>query len=673
MKSSRFLSLHALALTLLLSGAIACSSSSKSTKDEETAEGAVAEQADQVAEKAAPTHNDSQKVPIGDSPVLGRADAPVTIVEFADYQCPFCAKSHKTMEAVRDKYGDEVRVVFKHYPLPFHKQAEAASRAAIAAGKQGKFWEMHDLLFRYQKVMRGKSDQQMKEWSAGFAEEMGLDVQQFEDDFDADSTGQQIEDDLALVEKLGIKGTPQFLVNGVRIKGAQPMQKFETVIDAELEAADEAGDVDNFYAKRVEENYDKPAPPRPRPSARKKTEFAYVPVDADDPMTGETGEPLVTVVAFSDFQCPFCAKAVPTVEQIEKEYGDKVRIVFKQLPLPFHKQAGMAAEIALAAQEQGKFWEMHDLIFERQNEMRNKSDAEMVQWGRELAGELGIDADKLAEQVDERAHRDEIEEEAKLAGRVGARGTPNFFINGQKLTGAQPYPSFKKVIDEQLEIAEKLHRDEKLAGEALYKAAVEYNKENAPEPSEPTRPERPNPQVDTSELTIDDDQVKNPKNYDVTVFAFADYQCPYCSRGHDNLHKAISQSGVEVRVVFKHYPLPFHKEARSAAYAAMAAGEQGKFWEMSEKLFAEQKQLGADGFYVEKAEELGLDVDKFKRDMVNNKKAYEDQIEKDMEQGQKVGVRGTPAYFIDGERVVGAQPTSKLVTVIEKKAEEAAE
>ncbi|MGM0558219.1 MAG: DsbA family protein [Myxococcota bacterium] len=669
MKNLHRFSLYALALTILLSGVVACSSSSKTTTEEETARGAVADEVSED-EDAQPALADSDKIPIGNSPVLGPADAPVTIVEFADYQCPFCSKSHKTMEAIREQYGDGVRVVFKHYPLPFHKQAEAASRAAIAAGEQGKFWEMHDLLFRYQKVMRGKSDAEMKDWSAGFAREMGLDVEQFRQDFAAESTGQQIEDDLELAEKLTVKGTPHFFINGVRVSGAQPMPKFEAVIDAELEAAEEAGDDDNFYAMRVEENYAKPAPPKPRPSARKKVDVAYVPVDADDPMTGETDSPLVTVVAFSDFQCPFCAKAAPTLEQIEKNYGDEVRIVFKQLPLPFHKQAEMAAEIALAAHAQGKFWEMHDLLFEKQREMKGKSDAEMVQWSRELAAEIGADPDKLAQQVDQRANKREITEESKLAGRVGARGTPNFFINGHRLTGAQPYPKFETVIDEQLAIARKLKKDEQLEGEALYKAAVEHNKGSAPEPEQERAPSKPNPQVDTSELTIDDDQVENPKNYDVTVFAFADYQCPYCSRGHDNLHDAIDQVDATVRVVFKHYPLPFHKQAKDAAYAAMAAGEQGKFWEMSEALFAEQRRFDEDGFYIEKARKIGLDVDQFKRDLKNNKKAYEDQVEEDMAQGKKLGVRGTPAYFIDGERIVGAQPSQKFVDVIEKKARE---
>lgn len=675
----------ALIFAVLTAGVAACSSSSQSTKDQEReplTEGDDVEVEQEGAKKEAPrargaakgTTAESDVVPIGDSPIKGPDTAPVTIVEFADYQCPFCKKSHETMQEIKRQYGDKIRVVYKHYPLPFHKQAEAASRAAIAAGKQGEFWDMHDLMFRYQKVMKGKSDEQMKEWAAGFAGEMGLDVEQFKQDFDAESTIQQVKDDTKLAKDLDVRGTPHFFVNGTRIKGAQPKQRFESVIDEELAAVEQlrerGEDPSDIYALRTKTNFEEPSKPKPRP--KKRVKISYVPVDNDDPVTGATKDPLVTIVAFSDFQCPFCAKVVPTLERIEKEYGSDVRIVFKQLPLPFHKQAKPAAEIALAAQEQGKFWEMHDLLFERQRQMRGKSLDEMAAWGATLAKEIGIDGDKVAQSVRKRAHKSEIEAEAKLANKVGSRGTPNFWINGQNLVGAQPYPKFKAAIDEQLEIAKKLEKEKGLSGEALYKAAVEYNEKNAPEPPKADKPSRdkPAPQVDVSNLTIDKDQVKNAKDYDVTVFAFADYQCPYCSRGHDNLHDAMKKFDGKVRVVFKHYPLPFHKQAKDAAYAAMAAGEQGKFWEMSELLFANQKRFREDGLYVKFADKLGLDVDKFKKDMSSKKAAYEKQIKEDMKQGEEVGVRGTPAYFIGGERLVGAQPTEKFVDLLEKKADE---
>src|SRR6185295_19347259 len=124
----------------------------------------------------------------------------------------------------------------------------------------------------------------------------------------------------------------------------------------------------------------------------------------------------VTVVAFSDFQCPFCSRAVPVMKQIEDEYKGKVKIAFKQLPLPFHDKAHLAAEAALAANEQGKFWQMHDKLFANQQALDRPS----------------------------------LEKYAEEGAAVGATGTPTFFINGTKVVGAQPFEQFKTVIDTEL-------------------------------------------------------------------------------------------------------------------------------------------------------------------------------------------------------------------------------
>ena len=288
---------------------------------------------------------------------------------------------------------------------------------------------------------------------------------------------------------------------------------------------------------------------------------------------------------------------------------------------------------------------MHDLLFERQREMRGKSDDEMIAWGVELADELGLNTGSLKQSLQQATHAKEVEKERALASEVGARGTPTFFINGVKVVGAQPYPKFQTAIDEQIELAEGLAKDKKLSGTALYKAAAEKNEELQPEKPEPTRPDAPEKQVDVSNLTIDADQVLNPDDYDVTIFMFSDYQCPFCKRGHDNLEAAIAKTNAKVRVVYKHFPLPFHKQAQVAALAAMAAGEQGKFWEMSDFLFEQQKRLAEDGIFMEAAKTIGLDTAKFEADMKSKRQAWIDQIDEDKKQGQTVGVKGTPRVF----------------------------
>ena len=151
----------------------------------------------------------------------------------------------------------------------------------------------------------------------------------------------------------------------------------------------------------------------------------------------------VTLVEFSDFQCPFCRRVNPTFEKIEQEYGDKVRVVFKHLPLSIHAKAPAAHAASEAAHRQGKFWEMHDKIFANQ---RDLSESNYDKW----AGELGLDvakftADRQAAEVKRRVSRD-----ASEAAALGVTGTPAFFINGKFFSGAQPYEAFKAKIDEAL-------------------------------------------------------------------------------------------------------------------------------------------------------------------------------------------------------------------------------
>jgi protein-disulfide isomerase len=151
----------------------------------------------------------------------------------------------------------------------------------------------------------------------------------------------------------------------------------------------------------------------------------------------------VAVVAFSDFQCPFCSRAVPTLEQVEEAYGDQVRIVFKHLPLSMHPKAPAAHAAAEAAHRQGKFWEMHDRIFADQ---RSMSPERYV----EYATEIGLDIDQFNADVASAEVKERIEADTSEAARLNVRGTPAFFINGKYLSGAQPFETFKQRIDEEL-------------------------------------------------------------------------------------------------------------------------------------------------------------------------------------------------------------------------------
>lgn len=171
------------------------------------------------------------KVPVGDSASRGKDDAKVTLVMITDFQCPFCKRVQPTIRALERRYGDDLRIVVKHNPLPMHKRARAAAEAAEAARKQDKFWELHDLLYENNRAL---SDSDIRAW----AKKAGCDVSRFKSDLGESAASRRIDDDVALARRVGARGTPSFFVNGRYLAGAQPQAKFEAVIDEELVEAD---------------------------------------------------------------------------------------------------------------------------------------------------------------------------------------------------------------------------------------------------------------------------------------------------------------------------------------------------------------------------------------------------------------------------------------------------
>jgi protein-disulfide isomerase len=167
---------------------------------------------------------------------------------------------------------------------------------------------------------------------------------------------------------------------------------------------------------------------------------AAVKMDVGNAPTLGPADAPVTVICFSDFQCPFCKRAAPTFRQLVDEYKGKVRIAFKQHPLPMHKNAMIAAKASLAANEQGKFWEYHDLLFENQQDL---SEENLIK----LAGKAGLNVPKFTKDMKSTKFDAQIQEETNASMKVGASGTPAFFINGVALKGAKPLASFKEVID----------------------------------------------------------------------------------------------------------------------------------------------------------------------------------------------------------------------------------
>jgi len=151
----------------------------------------------------------------------------------------------------------------------------------------------------------------------------------------------------------------------------------------------------------------------------------------------------VKIVEYSDFQCPFCGRVVQTIRQIEEEYGDKVQITFRNFPLSFHQFAQKAAEAGECANLQGRFWEMHDMMFAHQNALRTED-------LKSYAKQLGLDQEKFDSCLDNGEMKAEVERDFQDGTAAGVRGTPAFIINGEHISGALPFERFKEVIDKKL-------------------------------------------------------------------------------------------------------------------------------------------------------------------------------------------------------------------------------
>jgi protein-disulfide isomerase len=170
--------------------------------------------------------NKVYEITIGDSYSKGPEDAPVTIVEWSDFQCPFCSQAAALVKQIREAYPNEVRFVYKNYPLPFHKEAMPAAKAAIAAGKQGKFFEMHDKLFENYRAL---SNDKFIEWAG----ELGLDVEKFKTDMASAEVQALVTEEMKQAGSVGVRGTPTFFINGKKPAG-RSFELYKSIIDEEI-------------------------------------------------------------------------------------------------------------------------------------------------------------------------------------------------------------------------------------------------------------------------------------------------------------------------------------------------------------------------------------------------------------------------------------------------------
>ena len=338
-----------------------------------------------------------------------------------------------------------------------------------------------------------------------------------------------------------------------------------------------------------------------------------------------------------------------------EKYPNDVRIVWKNNALPFHNRAMPAAQAAMAAHAQGKFWEFHAKIFEQQ-----RSSARVLRVNQHPLDDVTLEAHAKALGLDvakwkaaQAGTKPLIEKDMDLAQKVRARGTPNFFVNGRNLRGAVPFEDFDDLIQEELEKAKKLVAGG-TAAKDLYAKIIANGKTFEPLEAKAT------------EFNLTGRPCKGNPKADITVVEFSDFQCPYCSRIAPAMAKLTSDPATKdrVKVCFKQFPLNFHKQAKPAAIAALAANEQGKFWEYHDKVFADYKNINEAN--IQKwATELQLDMAKFNAFLKSGQ--GEKMIAEDMADGSKAGVRGTPSVYINGRKYQGGGYAPKAIQAIAKK------
>jgi len=439
--------LGALTLTLGLAGPTACIENRRAKDRRATPKPAPAKDAAAAAQapKAPAAAVDVSTIVTGErfkvevgakDPQRGAEQPLVTIVEFSDFECPFCGKMAKTIDEVLPQYDKDVRLVFKHFPLAMHANAETAARASVAAQQEGKFWEMHDLLFANQTALGTSA-------LAQYAAKLGLDPTKFRTVSTATQTAVTVNKAFGDGRVLEVKTTPTLYINGRMISGAKSADALRTIIDEELAAARKlvAAGVPraNVYAKIMEgatagtgkrPNRD---PKQRRGEASQKTNYA-ISAGANSPVRGAS-DALVTIVEFNAFGCDACAAFQGNLNKLLAKYPKDVRHVWRNFPET--SEVGQAAAIAAAAaHRQKKFWPMHDQLFAKAGALTT-DDIPLV------AQAVGVDAKKYAADLRDEAIASQLKTDTAVANKVrGTAPAPFVWING-RIVDSRDNPTFE--------------------------------------------------------------------------------------------------------------------------------------------------------------------------------------------------------------------------------------
>jgi|GEM_PF-483106 len=391
----------------------------------------------------------------------------------------------------------------------------------------------------------------------------------------------------------------------------------------------------------------RPAPrPAPAPMAssapapvKRLEKIWQVSIHDDDASVGPKDAP-VTVVLFSAFGCQPCMQFAPELDKLlaDPTYKDKIRVHFKHkifdAPSP---DAFIAAKAAAAAQLQGKFWDMRTALHGARFNVGRESVIQVAQ-------QVGLNMAKFKKDLDSDAVRAKVLRDSLVAYEAGAHSFPNILANGVRIKKPKNFDSLKKLVDNQIQRAAELAK-QGLKGKALYAAAIKGGKKF---------PQLGNP---VPGFTNAGAPTQGAARGSIQMVAFEDFECPFCAKSAPNLKEFVDRYPKDVTFVFKHFPLDIHANAPLAHEASLEAVAQGKFWQFHDKLFANQKALSAEDL-ERYAKEVGMNVGKYKAALKAG--THKPVLQRDMRDGRRAQVSGTPTIFLNGRKYQGPRGYNPL-------------
>jgi protein-disulfide isomerase len=520
---------------------------------------------------AAPAPEQPVPVPVtAADPSWGSAEAPVTIVAFSDFECPFCDRVRTTLEELKEAYGPEkLRVVWKNHPLPFHKNAAGAARAAHAVflthGNDA-FWSAHHALFNRQRILADASEQLLERARAKQAD-LGPTLA---------AADAKIAGDAAVVKASGITGAPAFYINGLHLSGAQPTDKFKAIIDEQLTKAaalvQRGVAPGKVYAELTRAQWTKVERPVLKLGSMDKDSDVdsrpmYALPTGKSPSRGPA-DALVTMVLATDLRCANCAQAANAVAEAMAADRKNARLVVK-----FQRASGKDASDAalhLAIEARTKkgdtgFWKVYDAL-------RAETTVDDAALERAAAA-AGLPVKVSMQAVRDRKHKAVIDaDEEALVDATVMSGV--LFMNG--------HPSFAPTADMvKRQLAGEIAAAQKLVDQGTARAKV-YDKiqEGARPPRPFERKEVPPPGKDTAG--------RGPADAKVVVQLFGNFESGLSQQMFWQLSELDPDLAGKVRIVMRHLPLPVQPASPLAAEAAVEAftqkGDAG-FWAMATAMF----------------------------------------------------------------------------------------